>query len=503
MEKKSGTRIFTAAAYTYLLLPFIIFAVGWMRFYFALPTALITIYCGAAAWRDTPYMWRPEISKDNVIKIIFICSVIAVWVYYSGIGFRVFQNSDHTFRNGIFETLVNNRWPVYNRDITADIYPAGTSVTALIYYIGFWMPAALFGKLFGLKAGYTFQMIWAFIGIALTYYYICARKKRLLVWPLLLLVFFSGPDIIGKFSVGENLFSMANDVHLEWWVWPYQYSSNTTQLYWVFNQAVPAWLCTAFILMHTNNRSLIFIISAILLNSTFPFLGILPFVIYMALSRKYDGIEGSGRKEHFISYLKAFAKDTITLQNVLGGGIIGIFSYLYLKGNLSASGISSQSFTDILKSVEWAKYFVFILLEAGIYLIALYKYNNKKGIYFVTVLSLVLIPIFKGNSYDFCMRVSIPALFVLMLLIQDTLEQAKVCKDKLTLYFLTFMLCLGSITPIHELERSVQKTIECRNNNTAFGTTESESNILNHRNFSGSAEDSLFFTLFAKKPLNK
>ena len=493
-----STKVITAVTYVYMTLPFLIFAIGWMKIYFWIPAVAAVIFCAWKAWRDTPAFWRPQFNKDNIVKIIFILAIIAAWVFYSGIGKQVFQNSDHYYRNGIFEVLVDCNWPVYNKEINFGVYPEGTTMTSMMYYIGFWMPAAVVGKLFGLEAGYTFQMIWAFIGIVLIYYYICTRKKKLAVWPLALLIFFSGLGIIGMFLTGPNVFDVANDAHIEWWVFPYQYSANTTQLFWVFNQSLPAWLCTVFAMQQTNNRSLVFILATLLLNATFPFVGLLVFVVFWALSRKYTLPETDIRKDKAKSWLKAFSKDTFTIQNILGGGVLGIFTYLYIKGNVAASNIASQE--SLLETIEWEKYLILVLVEVGAYLLLLYKYNNNKGVYFVTLLSLVMVPLLMGGSKDFCMRVSIPALFILMLLVQDTLEASKHKKDKFVFIGLAAALCIGSITPIHEISRTIKGTMECNSNGTEYGTTQTKYDVLNFENFSGSVDDNLFFDYIAKEP---
>jgi len=496
-HKSSNTKTITGATYIYMVLPFIIFAIGWFKTYFWLPIVAIVLFCTWKAWRETPSFWMPCLNRDNVIKILFICIVLAVWVYFSGIGFKVFQNSDHTVRNAIFEALVECDWPIFGDRMNSAGFPTG-KVSALIYYIGFWLPAAVAGKVFGMQAGYTFQMVWAFIGLFLVYYYMCARKKKLLVWPILLLLFFSGLDIAGMGIKGTNVFDVSYSAHMEWWSSPYQYSSMTTQLFWVFNQSLPAWLCTIFTMQQENNRSMVFILASVMLNATFPFIGLLVLAEFWVLGRRYDIPEGMQLPEMTRFWLTAWIKDTFTIQNVLGGGIIGIFSFLYLQGNIAATGISAQGNAGVFASVRWPQYFMFILFEVGIYLILIYRYNKDNGNYFVVMLSLLIIPLVKGNSGDYCMRVSIPALFILMLLVQDALEQAARNKERILLCCLVIAVCIGAVTPFHEITRTVQKTIECQETGTEYGSTIERQRLLNGVNFSGNVEGNLFFEYIAK-----
>ena len=262
-----ASKIPLCLGYAYVLLPFLIFSLGWMRLYFSIPVVVILLGCFWKACKESPALWMPELHFENVMKILFILGVIALWVYYSGIGKFVFQNADHPWRNGIFNLLVESEWPV----VSADTLPGTTSKSALIYYIGFWMPSALIGKLFGLSAGYCMQALWAFLGIALVYYLICARNKKLEVWPLAIFILFSGLDIIGEQLLGANVFTMDTCRHLEWWNPAYQYTSMTAQLFWVFNQSIPAWLCTMLVVMQKNGRNMVLILACSMLSSTFPF----------------------------------------------------------------------------------------------------------------------------------------------------------------------------------------------------------------------------------------
>ena len=78
MKKKAD--IFWIIAYGYILLPFLIFAVGWMKWYISLPTVAVSGICFYKACSESPRLWRPEWNRDNVIKMLFAVGIIAVWV---------------------------------------------------------------------------------------------------------------------------------------------------------------------------------------------------------------------------------------------------------------------------------------------------------------------------------------------------------------------------------------------------------------------------------------
>lgn len=488
-------------AYLYIMLPFLIFAVGWMGKRFWIPILFVLIFSFYKICKEMEKSWIPELHKENLLKIVFIITVIGVWVYYSGIGRLVFQNTDHSARNAIFDILVQYDWPVINYDVNLDIMPKGTTATSLVYYIGFWLPAAVVGKIFGLEAGYGFQIFWAILGITLVYYLLCERYKKLLMWPLLILIFFSGLDVIGYCLSTGTLQAWVGDAHLEWWVGqPYQYSSMTTQLFWVFNQAIPAWLCTMLAWKQKNNRSIVVILACCMLPSTFGFVGLLFLVCFWMFTRRYENVQGKTKKERFVSYTKSWIKDTFTVQNILGGGVIGIFSFLYLSINLSGNTVMEKQSLGAAYTDHPLKYFMFILLEVGVYFLILYNYQKKNALYYYILINLLLIPFIKiGAASDFCMRASIPALLILMVMVIDTLFEAIQKKDRMIVGMIVLVLLIGSVTPIHEIGRTFRETINRLYTEEPVYEPSSElKDIFNGRNFSGPTDHSFFFKYIAK-----
>lgn len=513
--------------YVYVLLPFLIFSLGWMKWYFAIPIAFILLGCFWKTCKESPSLWMPDMNFDNVMKILFILAVIALWVYYSGIGKFVFQNTDHQYRNGIFNLLVQSDWPV----ISSKILPGNTSKSALIYYIGFWMPSAVIGKLFGLGAGYCMQALWAFLGIVLVYYLICARNKKLEVWPLAVLILFSGLDVIGEYLLGANIFTMDTCRHLEWWNPAYQYTGMTAQLFWVFNQSIPAWLCTMLVLMQKNGRNVVLILACSMLSSTFPFVGLLALVAFLVFSRAYGKmrkdtrdmredykteqndalarknpkitVAGIAIKNLFVqkagTIIQVILKDVCTVQNVIGGGIVGIFSFLYLSANLSGGDIMNQP-PLFGKKYTLMLYVTFLLVEIAAYVVLLYKYNRRNPLFYFSIAMLVIIPpIHVGSGYDFCMRASIPFLFVLMLLTMDALRKSHETKERRLYYALIVTLAIGSLTPIHELTRTIAESARRGNEGqVVYEIDRTAEEVLSANNFSGPVADNFFFKYIAK-----
>lgn len=472
-DQKAAPVSFTQkTAYLYLALPIVIFFIFWVKPIYGMPTvmlifaALTRILCrdGMAKGR------KPD--KEEYKKLAVCLFLICIWVYFSGIGRFVFQNPDHLYRNAMFRILVDQHWPVIYERLGAY---SGRPL-ALIYYFAFWLPAAVVGKLFTIEAGFTFQAVWAAAGVFLAFCLFCEFRGRVRMRYLAIFVIFSGLDIIGA-DVMDMGFELFSKDHLEWWGVGLQYSSFTTQLFWVFNQAVPAWLITAMILVQKDRRTLVFIYSFAILSCTFPAVGMLPVLAYQAIVCAYD---------HALDWKKNILKliqEICTWENVACGGIIGIVCYLFLRNNSSGQ-------VQEMAGIEITAYLLFLFCEVFFYFLLLFKYCAKCGLYYVSMLSLVLIPfVGVGTGGDFCMRVSMPALLIVYLYVTQMFDQCLEKKDYLMLAALVLVLAVGSITPVHEFTRTIENT---------------QSGNLNHgeavlyrgklpNNFFGYADRSFFF----------
>lgn len=485
MEKK--TKLGVIIAYVYLMLPFIIFVVGWGKLWIAMPMVFLLIICFWRMILHAPKLWMPELSRNNIEKIVIIFAVICLWVYLSGIGQLVFQNTDHRARNAIFDILVKYDWPVYGTGING-------SEISLIYYIGFWLPSAIIGKIFGIRMGYWSQDVWAVLGITLVYYFICARTKKLEVWPLIVMILFSGLDYVGYYLLGTDMSAISQTMHLEWWNDPYQFSSMTTQLFWVFNQCIPIWVATVLIINLKDNRSSVLILATTMLTSTLPFVGLIPIVAYSVFSKKYPA-----NKRWFSELIK----EVVTLENIVGGGIIGIISFLYLKINVSGNMMSSSSKAAILNKYDGSllMWMMCVILEVGIYLLLVYREQRDNWLFYIIAAELCFFPLIRvGVSSDFCMRAVIPAQIILMIYVIDVLRNSINQKRWLLSVVIIIVLGIGSITPIHEITRTCAETIQRKRDRVQV---EEESNdyedIFNSGNFSGEIKYSWFFKYFVKK----
>ena len=237
----------------YISLPLFCFFIGWLQWLYAVLACLalticILFSCGNRIIPDTLFKRSSINSKEDfkgsqfqgkeliLSKKVFISIAIIslLYCFLCGIGRLWAQSLDYPYRNAVLRDLILRDWPVLYDKFNG----------ALSYYIGFWLPAAIPGKIVymlsgdpdtAFRAGNIFLLIYSSIGIVLLFLLILLYFKRSSAAQIYLIIFgfifFSGMDILGpKFSNWH--------LHLEWWAAIFQYSSFTTCLCWVFNQTV-------------------------------------------------------------------------------------------------------------------------------------------------------------------------------------------------------------------------------------------------------------------------
>ena len=426
VSKSAWFRLFLMA---YIFLPVICFAYGWLSIYIAVPVSILVVYGSLRFVKTENEIRMPSKKELSGISALVIIVIAVCWCVLSGIGGAMYQNPDHWWRNRLFAILVEKDWPVL-------ITEADRS-RMLCYYIGFYLPAAVIGKIFGLGAGFVFQLIWALIGILLFFALLGNWQGRWGVGMILAFVFFSGLNV---FSYKPA--DIINPVyHLEQTA--FQFSSHTSQLFWVHNQAIYAWILTLTILLSKKNGQLVLLWSTGLLTCTLPFLGMLPLVIYSIL-RNAGESQGVGRR------IAEGVKNTLTIENILGGGTIGIVTFLYLAGG--AGGLQFH-FTEPL-----LLFFLpgCLVEEIGLYAGEMHKQYKKEKLLVLSTICLIIIPFFGlGSANDFCTRVSIPCLLVFFLYVYKELSE-RLKTHRISLLLLLFLA--GAIIPVHEIARSIDYT---------------------------------------------
>jgi hypothetical protein len=285
------------------------------------------------------------------------------------------------------------------------------------------------------------------------------------------IVLFSGLDVIGTWlqAPGSLVHTLAHwDVtrHLEWWAESYQYSSMTTQLFWVPNHALGGWLVIGLLMREPSTPApagagreprdsgletrrggletvLPLVVVALALWSPLTALGAAPFV----LCRMGD----SARRERSL----ALANPRIWAPALAVGLVLA--AYLTLDAGRIPSGWTigrhglgaGAVAQDIWRHVE------FFLLEAGLIGAAILAIRASRRVVLALAI-LALLPLVSfGAANDLVMRVSIPSLAVLAIAACRALaEAAPNAPARIKRGALAGLLVLGAVTPLQEFARA-------------------------------------------------
>ncbi len=434
-------------AVAYVVLPICIFFIGWLKPVFGIPFCILFL---ALAYR----VWK-EISRDRIelidratrsywITTVLICFF---WVYLSGIGGFSYQSDDHWARTAVYNDLCNHTWPVifHNAQQNIEIRRiVGTEDVMFTYYYTWWLPAAGMAKL--LHAGNLLKSLivlaWAFAGVLLVVYCINRYIGKCSYIVPVVLIGFSGLDIVGNLLKEIPITWIE---HLERWVPHVQYSSNTTLLFWVFNQGIPVWLLMGILLQLKDNRSIAAVSSMALAYSPWAVVGLVPIAIVGTVRRKW--------------------KDTLSAVNVLNIAVpvimLLIYGSFYLSGS-GGGGAFRYALFDVTEQRNFlCNYLVFIFLEAGVYLWILGRgeWTNQRY-YKVTTAELLLIPlVLYVDDYNMIMRASIPPLFLLTVYVAQFLIVHSERKMTPRLAAMLIALAIGACTPLCEINRSLHNTL--------------------------------------------
>ena len=356
-------------AYIYLLIPFILFCAGWLNWVPAVLVCLVVIIGFISIWRTLP---SEDLIRFRKTDLILMLVLLGTWVFFSGVGGYTFQNWDHHSRNAVFRDLINYPWPViyhFQPDVSAQFGIPSTLIMS--YYFGFWLPSAVVGKLWGWGAANFSLFLWAYLGVAMAIILTAAKLKISFLKTALLIVFFSGMDFLGAIlfrNISQYTYPLLWPPiqHLEWWAGSFQYSSFTTDLYWTYNQFVPALLIMALFVTSSNRRPLLWLGGICFFFSPFPALGMIPFFGGSVLSEAIALLRKESNQRWFISLTRHF----LTFEN-FSGLVLGVVSALFFTTNLAAQ-------TRIFGLPDSAGiYIIFLLLECMLIWLVLLPANKS------------------------------------------------------------------------------------------------------------------------------
>jgi hypothetical protein len=403
--------ILTQLGFIYLVLPFLVFSAGWLNIYASLGFTFCTFLSLVLVLRNV----KNDITTSQLLlknkRQIYFCLIFIIFVvFFSGIGSYTFQNTDHLYRNAIFRDLVTYDWPVIYHVKGFGNHALEGKTTMMTYYLGYFLPSAAVGKIFGFKAAQFALFVWTIFGVILVAYQMGKYLKRFNFKVLLLLFGWGSLFFIGalyKYPFGDFI----NEKGYLWAGMRLYADSNLGLVYWTFNQSVTAWLVILIIINNISAKNIVFIYSLCFFLSPFAFVGLFPFVVYFMLK----SLEGSFLNiKDWVEHVKKF----LSFQNILGAGSVVGLNYFYLATNQAGKFFQFIAFPSV-------KIFVVFMLLSWVFIaLLIYPKYKKEPLYWIVIGVLTPLPFFQqGFGIDFPGRVSVPALFILMLLVGKYLTE--------------------------------------------------------------------------------
>lgn len=409
----------------YLFSPYLIFFIGWLQAPWALFFSILLItgyiaarkaYLADADLRTQIGDWGGKASFSTFGLMLLACVFL---IAISGAGGYGAQIRDWEKHEIILSDLIRRDWPVIYNYLGVDV--------GLVYYIAYYLPAALVGKLAGIDVAHHFLALWTLVGLVLSVIWFAIISRQKPAYAVTIFIFFSGLSIIGATLTllpGADLHPEGvtwgrelGEIHLGTWaVW--QYRSNMAALFWVPQHAIPAWLVSGVLIasfVYSPKRiNVLWFWSASALWSPFTTLGLLPLIAA-------DSVKNI--KTRWWQGLRVYASP----QNLVGIMLmlVGLLYYATKLKPISIVFATDFRYGTVFSEMgRWSSplqlglaLLIFWILEFAIYFL-LDRYlsyrdaEHMRTIYRAVFISLLILPIFVfGQFNDLVMGASLPMLF--------------------------------------------------------------------------------------------
>lgn len=439
--------LLTIISFCYLLLPVIIFIYGFVRTEISLAITGLVCYACYRFFRDALLPADHKIKDRDLLQewhawrghLALMSALALIWLSFSSIGGIGYRNFDSGIRSSLLWHLVTGSWPLYFRSGYFGSEFGALSDKAYVYYFAYYLPAAVVGKLLGWKAAnlalFAYSWVGTVLALMLVRTYVQGRGYVVTLMVFMGISLFGGMDY-----VWNSLFRFTAD-RSEMWLSPLHYFSHTRNLFWSPHHCLPTWLIIGIILNRRQINPLIMrifplAVVSMLLWSPLCLIGLLPFLFAMAKHYWKDWLE-------------------LSLINTSACFICILLAAFIVSNDFSFRMFYAPNVIDRY----WIQYSIFVLVEFGI-VSSIFVLSNNKILKHGTVLLLftllLIIPIFiLGRWNDWCIKLSMPPLFVLSVFMIKQIIWL-VGNNKRGAFFSVLIFGAGALTPIEELVYSAK-----------------------------------------------
>lgn len=319
--------------------------------------------------------------------------------------------------------------------------------------LGMYLLPAMVGRLLGLHVAHLALLCQNSIIVGAVAYFTGAIAQVRRALMILLLLAFSGLDIVGvaaaelsEIAGGGAFMSFG---HTEWWslyFWPglFQYSSFVTQIFWVPNHAAPAWWLAALILMHLRGALsfplLVASFGPLLVWSPLAIVGAAPFLILLAARQALPSF-------HSPAFMASVAINLCFLP---------VAVYLVID----AGAVPHEWL--ILREGFARQYLFFMMIEIpqAAFVLACFRHvaAEDRPAFWLALAVLGILPVYSfGPGNDLMMRASIPALFILAFHFARIVVLTR-SAGGVTASVASTLVLLGAATPISEIRTAIDRS---------------------------------------------
>ncbi len=398
----------------FLALPYLLFIPGWLNLPVAILTGLPFLYALSRVWRLNTGA-NPLAHRNPDRQEITAFLLIVLWVHMSGSGGYSYQSFDYEMHNGRLRDLAEMTWPIrYGENAN------------LVYYVGYYLPSAMLGKLFGNEIATRSMLPWTLLGVTLTVRWLCELLGRpLSCWLAITFILFGPQDLLGYLGAALQADYLPRPL-MQWSMWettddldfllsiaaPHfigNFLSNTFQLYWAPHQIIAGWLCAALGLrayLARSNASLVFSLMLLCLWAPMIMVAIAPLIGFMITRNWLRGCR------ELLSFPNLFASVWLA----------PIFLLFYTSGSALHNPI--HWIVPSLPQPAWLSLTVFYLLGWGLYAMACIsallhsQHSSDRVLLLAVCTSFILISqILYGAWSDLLCRGAAPLSFLLFFLV--------------------------------------------------------------------------------------
>ena len=412
VDIKLNLSIIMILGYLYLILPYMIFLITWVKYFISIPSLILVIIATYFTIKDTKKHYN-ILYNFNLFSLILLFIIITVWVIILGVGNICLPSGDTIYgRYAVFKDLIEFPFPI--------IYPENGY--GFVYYFAHWIIPAIFGKIFNYNVANIILILWTslplFLTLILLSIYLNKIKTKQIFIILLIFILFVPPSLIfhkeGNFGKGVLT----------------TFATSFLIICNIFNQGPAIYLMSILFLLQKNSFNFAFLGLSIMLYSPYATLGIIPFMIAKAI------IEISADKNEL--------KNIFSVSNILSS--ISIFPILLLY--FSSTATKSDGLRFVLTDYPVLYLIELFMIKFGIIFILLFKYNKKNYLFYVSLFTLIAVSLIQYAGDHNFHRTNITALFFLSIFLTDYFIN-HFNENSLRKYLLLIIFILGILRGHH------------------------------------------------------